>query len=139
MCFICLPIQPGAKFFAALAQDGMINEEAISVSELERLYSPLREQVSDSIHRQETVLSQIQVSSVSNGNILPPMLFFVLSENNINFLGFIFSNCSLLVDGFFFGVLFFTYSLISGCCFILSNFFVIVFLFLALLYSTLHI
>ncbi|RUS90047.1 hypothetical protein EGW08_002160 [Elysia chlorotica] len=49
-----------AKFFAALAQDGIINEEAISASELERQYSPLREQVSDSIHRQEIVLSQIQ-------------------------------------------------------------------------------
>ncbi|CAL1536222.1 unnamed protein product [Lymnaea stagnalis] len=51
------------KFFAALASDGMINEEAISQAELERIYSPLREQVSDSIHRQEMVLAQVQNSN----------------------------------------------------------------------------
>ncbi|KAH9524394.1 Rhophilin, Rho GTPase binding protein [Bulinus truncatus] len=49
-----------SKFFTALASDGMINEEAISQSELDRIYSPLREQVSESIHRQEMVLAQIQ-------------------------------------------------------------------------------
>ncbi|KAK0059367.1 programmed cell death 6-interacting protein [Biomphalaria pfeifferi] len=49
-----------SKFFAALASEGMINEEAISQAELDRIYSPLREQVSDSIHRQEMVLAQIQ-------------------------------------------------------------------------------
>ncbi|XP_059160822.1 programmed cell death 6-interacting protein-like isoform X2 [Physella acuta] len=52
-----------SKFFAALATEGMINEESISLSELDRTYTPLREQVSDSIHRQEILLSQIQNSN----------------------------------------------------------------------------
>ena len=51
-----------SKFFAALASDGAINEEALSVSELDRVYAPLRQQVTDSVHRQETVLARIQVS-----------------------------------------------------------------------------
>nr|KAG5695062.1 hypothetical protein BaRGS_032555 [Batillaria attramentaria] len=49
-----------SKFFAALAADGAINEEALSVEELDRVYAPLRQQVSDSIHRQETILARIQ-------------------------------------------------------------------------------
>ncbi|BFZ22519.1 hypothetical protein BsWGS_25558 [Bradybaena similaris] len=48
------------KFLGSLASEGLINEEAISVSELDRVYAPLREQVSDSIHRQDVLLSQIQ-------------------------------------------------------------------------------
>lgn len=50
-----------SKFFAALAADGAIDEEALSVSELDRVYAPLRQQVSDSIHKQETILARIQV------------------------------------------------------------------------------
>ncbi|XP_025081539.1 programmed cell death 6-interacting protein-like isoform X2 [Pomacea canaliculata] len=49
-----------SKFFAALAADGAIDEEALSVSELDRVYAPLRQQVSDSIHKQETILARIQ-------------------------------------------------------------------------------
>ena len=45
----------------ALAQDGAIDEQALTVSELDTIYSPLREQVSDSIYRQENLVSQIQV------------------------------------------------------------------------------
>ena len=48
---------------SALGQDGTINEESLSQSELGRVYGPLREQVTDSIHRQETVLANIQVRS----------------------------------------------------------------------------
>ena len=47
---------------SALGQDGTINEESLSQSELGRVYGPLREQVTDSIHRQETVLANIQVT-----------------------------------------------------------------------------
>ncbi len=45
----------------ALAQDGAINEENLSRSELERIYAPLRQQVTDSVQRQESVLANIQV------------------------------------------------------------------------------
>lgn len=44
-----------------MAADGAIDEEALSVSELDRVYAPLRQQVSDSIHKQETILARIQV------------------------------------------------------------------------------
>ncbi|XP_041371730.1 programmed cell death 6-interacting protein-like isoform X2 [Gigantopelta aegis] len=48
------------KFFAVMAGDGLIPEEAVSMSELDRVYSPLREQVSESIHRQESILARMQ-------------------------------------------------------------------------------
>jgi len=44
-----------------MASDGLIDEESISVSELDRTYSPLREQVNDSIQRQEMLMARIQV------------------------------------------------------------------------------
>ena len=50
-----------SKFMSALGQDGTINEESLSQAELGRVYGPLREQVTDSIHRQETVLANLQV------------------------------------------------------------------------------
>jgi len=50
----------GSKFLAALAQDGGINEEQLSVEQLERVYGPLRQQVTDSVRRQEGLLDQIQ-------------------------------------------------------------------------------
>ncbi|KAK7092226.1 programmed cell death 6-interacting protein-like isoform X2 [Littorina saxatilis] len=49
-----------SKFFGALAADGAINEETLSVNELDRVYSPLKQQVTDSIHRQETLLARVQ-------------------------------------------------------------------------------
>ena len=51
----------GSKFMRSLAQDGAVDEETLSTQELDNLYSPLREQVSDSLHRQELLLSKIQV------------------------------------------------------------------------------
>lgn len=49
------------KFLSALAKDGMINESMISDQELSVVYSPLREQVNESLRRQETLLANIQV------------------------------------------------------------------------------
>lgn len=50
-----------AKFLSALAREGMINESALSDQELGVVYGPLREQVTDSVHRQEILLANIQV------------------------------------------------------------------------------
>ena len=50
-----------SNFMRVLSQDGTINEDSISNSELDRIYGPLRQQVTDSIHRQETVLANVQV------------------------------------------------------------------------------
>ena len=46
----------------AMAAEGLINEEAISSQELDRVYGPLRQQVVDSCQRQEMLMARIQVN-----------------------------------------------------------------------------
>ncbi len=50
-----------SKFLGALAADGALDEEGLSTGELDRKYTPLREQVTASMQRQESVLANIQV------------------------------------------------------------------------------
>ena len=45
----------------ALAQDGLVDEQMLSEPELDRIYGPLRQQVTDSIHRQETCMGNVEV------------------------------------------------------------------------------
>ena len=45
----------------ALAADGAVTEEDLSVSELNRVFEPLRSQVSESCDRQDAILSEVQV------------------------------------------------------------------------------
>ncbi|XP_075560801.1 programmed cell death 6-interacting protein isoform X2 [Pelecanus crispus] len=49
-----------SKFLTALAQDGAINEEAISVSELDRIYGSYTQKVQESLKKQEELLKNIQ-------------------------------------------------------------------------------
>ncbi|XP_071789061.1 programmed cell death 6-interacting protein-like isoform X4 [Asterias amurensis] len=49
-----------SKFLGALASDGAIDEESISVEDLDRMFSPLIQQVQESIHRQEVLLNNVQ-------------------------------------------------------------------------------
>nr|XP_039266807.1 programmed cell death 6-interacting protein-like isoform X2 [Styela clava] len=51
------------KFTEALASEGVLNEESISIEELDRVYQPLIQQVTESVHRQESVLANIQRAS----------------------------------------------------------------------------
>ncbi|XP_044514263.1 programmed cell death 6-interacting protein isoform X2 [Gracilinanus agilis] len=51
-----------SKFLAALAQDGAINEEALSVTELDRVYGGLTSKVQESLKKQEELLNSVQVS-----------------------------------------------------------------------------
>lgn len=51
-----------SKFLTALAQDGVINEEALSVTELDRIYGGLTAKVQESLKKQEELLKNIQVS-----------------------------------------------------------------------------
>ncbi|XP_040492922.1 programmed cell death 6-interacting protein isoform X1 [Ursus americanus] len=51
-----------SKFLTALAQDGVINEEALSVTELDRIYGGLTTKVQESLKKQEELLKNIQVS-----------------------------------------------------------------------------
>nr|XP_020657725.1 programmed cell death 6-interacting protein [Pogona vitticeps] len=49
------------KFLTALAQDGDLNEEAISVTELDRLYGSFTHKVQETLKKQEELLNSIQV------------------------------------------------------------------------------
>ena len=53
-----------SKFFSALAADGAINEEMLSESELDRIYGPLRQQVNESLQKQDSVMAQVQVKLI---------------------------------------------------------------------------
>lgn len=53
------------KFLNALAQDGAINEPSISVGSIGKALAPLREQVNDSIARQQTLIKDIQTAHES--------------------------------------------------------------------------
>ncbi|KAM4538739.1 programmed cell death 6-interacting protein isoform 2-T2 [Odontesthes bonariensis] len=49
-------------FLTALAQDGAISEEQLSLSQLDKLYSSSNQRVQASLHTQEELLGQIQTS-----------------------------------------------------------------------------
>ena len=51
-------------FLAALVKDGAINEEQLSEQQLDKVYSELRKQVSESLHKQEALLAKIQVDNI---------------------------------------------------------------------------
>ncbi len=48
-------------FLTALAQDGAINEEQLSVSQLDQLYGAYNQRVQASLRTQEELLGQVQV------------------------------------------------------------------------------
>ncbi|XP_068124141.1 programmed cell death 6-interacting protein [Hyperolius riggenbachi] len=50
------------KFLTALAQDGAINEEVLSVTELDRMYGNFTDKVQRNLTKQEEVISNIQVA-----------------------------------------------------------------------------
>lgn len=50
-----------STFLNALNQDGGVNEPALSLDILHRVYSPLQKQVADSLSKQERLISNIQV------------------------------------------------------------------------------
>jgi len=53
------------KFLSALMQDGTMNEAALCSQQLDRIYGPLREQVAQSLKRQDTVLRQLKVARLA--------------------------------------------------------------------------
>ncbi|GAB0184261.1 programmed cell death 6-interacting protein [Grus japonensis] len=56
----CVNFDMTSKFLTALAQDGAINEEAISVTELDRIYGSYTQKVQESLKKQEELLKNIQ-------------------------------------------------------------------------------
>lgn len=49
------------KFLTALAQDGAINEEALSTAELDTRYGTYTQRVQQNLRSQEEILAQVQV------------------------------------------------------------------------------
>lgn len=52
-----------SKFLQALAQDGAINDSALSVEKLGEMYGPLQKQIRDSRSRQEQLIREIQAAN----------------------------------------------------------------------------
>lgn len=61
-----------AQFLAALAQDGAVNEPAMSVEKLGEVYGPLQRSVRETIDFQAALIDQIQVSPIE----FPPFIHF---------------------------------------------------------------
>lgn len=53
------------KFLTSLTQGGTTNEAALISQQLDRLYGPLREQVAQSLKRQDNLLRQLKVATLA--------------------------------------------------------------------------
>jgi len=51
-----------AKFVSALAADGALDEDSLSGAELQTIYGPLTQQITDSLTKQEQVMGQVQAA-----------------------------------------------------------------------------
>lgn len=56
------------KFLTALAQDGAINEEALSTGELDTRYGAYTQRVQQNLRSQEDILAQVQVQAQNAGS-----------------------------------------------------------------------
>lgn len=57
-------------FLTALAQDGAINEEQLSLSQLDQLYGAYNQRVQATLRTQEELLGQVQVYKRTQGGLL---------------------------------------------------------------------
>lgn len=60
----CATTDMKSKFLNALSEEGSIHESNLSIESLDQSYGHLQAQVRDSLARQETLLSNIQVYCV---------------------------------------------------------------------------
>jgi len=51
-------------------QDGSLNEAALCSKQLDRLYGPVREQVAQSLKRQDTVIRQLKVDTLLHHKLI---------------------------------------------------------------------
>lgn len=56
-------------FLTALAQDGAINEEQLSLGQLDQLYGSYNQQVQASLRTQEELLGKVQVQAALVGSV----------------------------------------------------------------------
>ena len=61
MFMLCSYFHSAPKFLSALSQEGTLNEAALCSQQLDHIYGPLREQVAQSLKRQDTLLRQLKV------------------------------------------------------------------------------
>lgn len=57
----CVTFDMSSSFLTALAQDGAINEEALSMSQLDQSYGSYSQRVQASLRSQEELLGNVQV------------------------------------------------------------------------------
>lgn len=50
-----------STFLKAMAESGALNDDQISVTKLNEIYGPIREEISNSVRRQEGVMNEVQV------------------------------------------------------------------------------
>ena len=60
-CIVCVWLCTASKFMGAMAADGLANAVGMTDEELDRIYSPLRQQVTDSLYSQESVMYNVEV------------------------------------------------------------------------------
>lgn len=63
-------------FLKALADAGAINDENLTLEKLNEIYGPLRTQISESIQRQERVMSEVQVNKCKPQTFWEKIEFF---------------------------------------------------------------
>lgn len=73
-------------FLTALAQDGAINEEQLSLSQLDQLYGSYNQRVQATLRTQEELLGQVQVYKHTGGDLLLKrhFLLFCFGEVTLN-------------------------------------------------------
>lgn len=69
-------------FLTALAQDGLVNEEQLSLSNLDQLYSAYNQRVQASLRTQEELLGQVQVRK-QKVHFLQSVKTHVVQTNNV--------------------------------------------------------
>lgn len=63
-----------STFLKAMADSGTLNDDQISITKLNEIYSPIREEISNSIRRQETVMNEVQVRNLFFKDSLRPFM-----------------------------------------------------------------
>lgn len=70
-------------FLTALAQDGAINEEQLSLGQLDQLYGSYNQRVQASLRTQEELLGKVQVQAALVGSVWLLNVFIKLGQNSL--------------------------------------------------------
>lgn len=53
----------GMEFAKSMSENGIVNEEKLSTDKLQQLFKPLKERIDQSLKRQETVMSEVEINN----------------------------------------------------------------------------